>query len=173
MFFIYCKNNLQDELLRTKIEQKYPIIEKCLAEVWWIKNLESYVMYINKVVSKHLKALLNQGLKPTDGKIIVSGATGGVGSVSVVLLSQLGFDVVALSGKAEQEENFLKSLGAKEVQARQAFEDKARPLNKELYAGGVDVAGGNILANMLSMTKRYGKLIIMFSLRNRKAFRKM
>ena len=100
---------------------------------------------------------MNQGLKPSDGKIIVSGATGGVGSVSVVLLSQLGFDVVALSGKAEAEEQFLKSLGASEVQARQAFEEKARPLNKELYAGGVDVAGGNILANMLSMTKRYGK----------------
>ena len=59
-----------------------------------------------------------------------------------------------MSGKTENE--FLESLGASEVVARGAFEEKARPLNKELYAGAVDVAGGNILANILSMTKKYG-----------------
>ena len=60
-----------------------------------------------------------------------------------------------MSGKTENE--FLESLGASEVVARGAFEEKARPLNKELYAGAVDVAGGNILANILSMTKKYGE----------------
>jgi len=103
-----------------------------------------------------VQELLNKNVSPSDGPICVSGATGGVGSVSVLLLAQMGYKVVALSGKAEAEEAFLKSLGADSVLPRQSFEDKARPLNKELYAGGVDVAGGNILANMLSMTKKYG-----------------
>jgi len=103
-----------------------------------------------------VEALVEKGLKPADGKVVVSGATGGVGSVAVMLLSQMGFEVVALSGKAEAEGDFLKSIGATEVLARQSFEEKARALNKELYAGAVDVAGGNILANILSMTQKYG-----------------
>lgn len=103
-----------------------------------------------------VQALIEKGVTPDQGPIIVSGATGGVGSVSVVLLSEMGYKVVALSGKAEAEESFLKSLGADQVLSRQPFEEKARALNKELYAGGIDVAGGNILANILSMTKKYG-----------------
>jgi len=101
-----------------------------------------------------VEALVANGVKPEDGKIIVSGATGGVGSVAVAMLSNMGYSVAAMSGKTENE--FLESLGASEVVARGAFEEKARPLNKELYAGAVDVAGGNILANILSMTKKYG-----------------
>lgn len=101
-----------------------------------------------------VQALVANGVKPDDGQIIVSGATGGVGSVAVAMLSNMGYSVAAMSGKTENE--FLESLGASEVVARGAFEEKPRPLNKELYAGAVDVAGGNILANILSMTKKYG-----------------
>merc|ERR1711935_128789 len=88
-----------------------------------------------------VQALIDAGITPEDGAIIVSGATGGVGSVSVALLSSMGYDVVAMSGK---------------VVARADFEEKARALNRENYAGAVDVAGGNILANILSMTKCQG-----------------
>jgi len=101
-----------------------------------------------------VEALVSDGIKPEDGKIVVSGATGGVGSVAVALLANMGYSVVAMSGKKENQ--FLESLGASEVAIRSDFEEKARPLNRELYAGAVDVAGGNILANILSMTKKYG-----------------
>lgn len=101
-----------------------------------------------------VEALVAKNVKPEDGKIIVSGATGGVGSVAVAMLSNMGYTVSAMSGKPENA--FLESLGASEVVSRADFEEKARPLGRELYAGGVDVAGGNILANILSMTKKYG-----------------
>jgi len=103
-----------------------------------------------------VQALLEKKVTPDQGPIVVSGATGGVGSVSVVLLSQMGYEVTALSGKAEAEGEFLKSLGATTVLDRKDFEGKPRALNKELFAGGIDVAGGEILANILSMIKKYG-----------------
>ena len=78
------------------------------------------------------------------------------GSVSVALLSSMGYEVIAMSGKTDNP--MLTQLGAAKVVARADFEDKARPLNRENYAGAVDVAGGNILANILSMTKAQGKL---------------
>jgi len=101
-----------------------------------------------------VQALIDAGVKPSDGAIVVSGATGGVGSVSVALLSSMGYEVVAMSGKTDNP--MLTQLGAAKVVARADFEDKARPLNRENYAGAVDVAGGNILANILSMTKAQG-----------------
>jgi len=101
-----------------------------------------------------VQALIDAGIKPEDGAIIVSGATGGVGSVSVALLSSMGYDVVAMSGKVDNP--MLTKLGAGKVVARADFEEKARALNRENYAGAVDVAGGNILANILSMTKCQG-----------------
>lgn len=99
-------------------------------------------------------ALEKHGLTPESGKILVTGAAGGVGSVAVLLLSKLGFHVVAVTGRME-EADFLKSLGASEVIERQPFSEKARPLGKELWAGAVDVAGGNTLANVISQMK-YG-----------------
>ena len=100
---------------------------------------------------------MDAGISPQDGSIIVSGATGGVGSVSVALLSSMGYSVIAMSGKTDNP--MLTQLGAEKVVARSDFEDKARPLNKENYAGAVDVAGGNILANILSMTKAQGEIV--------------
>ena len=96
-------------------------------------------------------ALEKHGLKPDDGKILVTGAAGGVGSVAVLLLSKLGYRVAAVTGRLN-ETDYLTSLGAAEVLDRQDFAEKARPLGKELWAGAVDVAGGNTLANVLSQT---------------------
>jgi len=99
-------------------------------------------------------ALEHHGLTPEHGNILVTGAAGGVGSVAVLLLAKLGFRVVAVTGRMA-EADFLKGLGAAEVVERQPFSEKARPLAKELWAGAVDVAGGNTLANVLSQMK-YG-----------------
>ena len=90
------------------------------------------------------------GLKPANGPVIVSGATGGVGSVAVDILAGLGYHVVALTGK-EGEADYLKGLGAKEVKLRQSLDlAKIRPLDKALWAGAVDNLGGDVLAWMAS-----------------------
>jgi len=100
-------------------------------------------------------ALQDHGIKPEDGDILVTGAAGGVGSIATVILAKLGYRVVAVTGRPEQEE-FLRSLGAADIAPRSDFADKARPLAKELWAGAVDVAGGNTLANVISQIKRGG-----------------
>ena len=100
-------------------------------------------------------ALQDHGIKPEDGDILVTGAAGGVGSIATAILAHLGYRVVAVTGRPEQEE-FLRSLGATGIAPRSDFADKARPLGKELWAGAVDVAGGNTLANVLSQVKRGG-----------------
>ncbi len=102
-------------------------------------------------------ALEKHGIKPGDGDILVIGASGGVGSVAVAILGKLGYRVVATTGRMS-EEGFLKGLGAAEVRDRSEFADKARPLAKELWAGAIDVAGGNTLANVISQIK-YGGAI--------------
>jgi acrylyl-CoA reductase (NADPH) len=93
--------------------------------------------------------LLKNGLKPEDGDVVVTGATGGVGTLAVMLLAKLGFQVVAVSGKQEAEV-FLKNLGAKKVITREDLnDDSARPLLKGIYAGGIDTVGGNMLVTLL------------------------
>lgn len=99
-------------------------------------------------------ALQNHGLNPGTDTILVTGAAGGVGSVAVLLLSNLGYKVVAVTGRMN-EADFLHELGAAEVIDRQQFSEKAKPLGRELWAGAVDVAGGNTLANVISQMK-YG-----------------
>jgi len=95
-------------------------------------------------------------VKPTDGKIIVTGATGGVGSVAISLLSKLGYQIVAVSGK-EQEHAFLKSLGANEIISRSDFENvDKRPLLSSKFAGGIDTVGGPILENILKSLQPLG-----------------
>lgn len=92
---------------------------------------------------------------PGAGDILVTGATGGVGSVAVAVLAKAGYRVVAVTGKADQAE-FLKQLGASEVVGRESIMENAnRPMLKERWAGAVDVVGGEMLAAVLKST-RYG-----------------
>ncbi len=99
---------------------------------------------------------LIERIKPGDGKIAVSGATGGVGSISIAILAKLGYDVVAISGKKE-EEGFLKKLGAKEIISREEFQVKeTRPMLKAKFAGAIDTVGGVILDNIIKSTQALG-----------------
>jgi acrylyl-CoA reductase (NADPH) len=99
-------------------------------------------------------ALENHGIRPRDGDVLVTGASGGVGSVAITILNKLGYRVIATTGRME-EKDYLSRLGAADVLERADFAAKARPLYKELWAGAIDVAGGNTLANVLSQVK-YG-----------------
>ena len=100
--------------------------------------------------------LLNNGVKPEDGEVLVTGATGGVGSLAVSILNKIGFTVVAVSGKEEQID-YLKQIGASEVILRDTFnEDAKKPIMAERYAGVVDTVGGDILANALKYIKYDG-----------------
>ena len=98
--------------------------------------------------------LEKSGVKPESGEILVTGATGGVGSIAIVLLSKLGYTVVATSGKPEQTE-FLKGLGASEVMDRKLLSEPGKPLQRERWAGVVDCVGSHTLANACAQTK-YG-----------------
>jgi acrylyl-CoA reductase (NADPH) len=99
-------------------------------------------------------ALERHGVKPASGPVVVTGAAGGVGSVAVTLLARLGFQVIASTGRPS-EVDYLKGLGAAEVIDRTELSGPAKPLGKERWAGGIDVAGSHTLANVLGMTK-YG-----------------
>jgi putative YhdH/YhfP family quinone oxidoreductase len=95
------------------------------------------------------------GIQPSDGAILVTGATGGVGSIAVAILASMGFRVVAATGK-EGDEPFLRSLGADEVIPRaQVTMGGERPMMAERWAGAVDVVGGETLTAVLKST-RYG-----------------
>ncbi|MEA5141737.1 YhdH/YhfP family quinone oxidoreductase [Arcicella rigui] len=96
-----------------------------------------------------INALLNHGLSPAQGKVLVTGSTGGVGTLAVAMLAKLGFEVVAVTGKPEAEV-FLKEIGASEIVSREVVNDQSgRPLLKSTYAGVIDTVGGNILATAL------------------------
>ena len=89
----------------------------------------------------------HNGLKPANGPVAVTGATGGVGSVAIEILAKSGYEVVAITGKKE-ETHYLRNLGAKEVLARESIDlTKIRPLEKATWAGAVDNLGGDLLAN--------------------------
>jgi putative YhdH/YhfP family quinone oxidoreductase len=98
------------------------------------------------------------GLKPANGPVIVTGATGGVGSVAIDILAGAGYHVVALTGK-EAETDYLKSLGAKEVMLRGSLDlSKIKPLDKASWAGAVDNLGGDVLAWLASTMQVGGAL---------------
>jgi len=104
-----------------------------------------------------LKLLFN-GVKPENGPVLVTGATGGVGSVAVAMLAGLGFSVTGASGK-EDMFPFLKSLGAENVINRaELSDDGKRPMLKGVYGGVVDTVGGSILATALKMVKYSGSV---------------
>lgn len=101
-----------------------------------------------------VQALLEHGVPTNEGEILVTGATGGVGSLAVAILAKLGYQVVAVSGKSDAVD-WLKALGAQEVIGRDALGDPNRPLLKERWRGVVDVVGGATLAAAIKST-RYG-----------------
>jgi len=100
-------------------------------------------------------ALVDFGVTPEQGEVLVTGATGGVGSVAIVLLKKLGFSVAALTGKMS-EEAYLKGLGADTVIDRATMSEKGKPLQKERWAGVVDAAGSYTLVNAIAQTKHSG-----------------
>ena len=102
-----------------------------------------------------VEKLEQAGLTPSAGPVLVTGATGGVGSIAVALLASRGYDVVACSGKADAVE-WLKSLGAREVIGREQLQEGSeKPLLKEQWGGAVDTVGGDILFNVVK-SLRYG-----------------
>ncbi len=102
-------------------------------------------------------ALERHGLQPGAGEVLVTGATGGVGSVAIALLARLGHRVVAASGKP-QEADYLKRLGASEVMDRAALGAAGKPLQKERWAAVVDAVGSHTLVNALAQV-RYGGVV--------------
>jgi acrylyl-CoA reductase (NADPH) len=98
----------------------------------------------------------HEGLKPSNGPVLVNGATGGVGSIALACLARLGYHVVALTGK-ESEADWLRKLGAKEVKLRSEIDlSKIKPLDKSTWAGAVDNLGGDVLAWICSTMKDNG-----------------
>src|SRR5699024_2393272 len=102
-----------------------------------------------------IMALEKHGLTPDSGDILVTGAAGGVGSIAVALLAELGFSVTAVTGRAE-EADFLKSLGAATIMDRADLSEPGRPLTRETWAGAIDVAGSHVLANVCAGIKYRG-----------------
>ena len=94
-------------------------------------------------------ALEDAGVTPDAGKVLVTGAAGGVGSVAVLLLARLGYHVVAVTGRPETHA-FLSTLGAKEFISRETMNQPCRPLEAQRWAGAVDVVGGEMLARVLA-----------------------
>lgn len=98
--------------------------------------------------------------QPQDGPVLVTGATGGVGSVAVSLLASLGFKVVAMTGK-EAQHDYLKALGASEIVSREALgEVSARPMLKPAFAHAIDTVGGDILTNVVKSLQPQGSVAI-------------
>jgi len=100
-------------------------------------------------------ALIAHGLQPPDGEVLVTGATGGVGSIAVALLARAGFSVVAATGKAS-EGDYLKRIGAAAILARGELSSPGKPLQKERWAAVVDAVGSHTLANACAQTKYCG-----------------
>jgi acrylyl-CoA reductase (NADPH) len=102
-----------------------------------------------------VEALERHAVTPESGEVLVTGASGGVGSIAVMLLAKLGYTVVAVSGKPEYARE-LQEFGATEVLPRQAFSEPGKPLESARWAGVVDTVGGAALVRALAQTKLYG-----------------
>ena len=100
-------------------------------------------------------ALEEQGVKPSDGDILVTGAAGGVGTTAIVILAKLGYRVVASTGRVS-EEAFLKELGAAAIVDRNEFNTPVKPLAKARWAGAIDSVGSVTLANVISQINPEG-----------------
>lgn len=101
-------------------------------------------------------ALEKQGITPDRGPVIVTGAAGGVGSVAVAVLAKLGYEVIASTGRAEAEGDYLRRLGATTVVDRAELSEPGKPFQKPVYAGAVDAVGSTTLANVLARMQENG-----------------
>ncbi|WP_286219780.1 YhdH/YhfP family quinone oxidoreductase [Marinobacter apostichopi] len=104
-----------------------------------------------------VQKLLTMGAEPAQGPVAVSGASGAVGSVAVELLAKLGFEVVAISGKADHAAD-LKALGASEVVGRDALTEEKKPMLKPVFGNAIDTVGGTPLAELLKQIKPGGSV---------------
>ncbi|MDA1099087.1 MAG: oxidoreductase [Proteobacteria bacterium] len=104
-------------------------------------------------------ALEDAGVKPGDGDVIVTGAAGGVGSVAVAVLANLGYSVAASTGR-ESEHDYLRDLGASSIVPRSELSGPGRPLGRETWAGGIDTVGSHILVNVLAGIKSRGTVAV-------------
>jgi len=105
--------------------------------------------------------IVGHGVTPADGDVLVTGATGGVGSFAVALLAQLGYSVVAATGKVDEAGDFLRGLGAGALMSRaEATDDSGRPLVKSRWAAVVDSVGGEMLESALKATQRNAAVAI-------------
>ncbi|WP_461535608.1 acrylyl-CoA reductase (NADPH) [Spongorhabdus nitratireducens] len=102
-----------------------------------------------------VNSLQEAGVEPEQGEILVTGASGGVGSVAVTLLSKLGYKVAAVTGRPQNRE-WLQSLGADRIVSRDELLEPARPLEKQLWAGCIDTVGSQVLAKVLTQIKYDG-----------------
>lgn len=107
-----------------------------------------------------IQRLEDNGITPDKGKVLVTGATGGVGSLAVAMLSKLGYEVAASTGKAAEHE-FLHSLGAKEILSRdEVYNGNIKALDRQLWAAAIDPVGGETLAAILSKIKYSGSVAV-------------
>lgn len=100
-------------------------------------------------------AIEDGGIRPEDGPVVVTGAAGGVGSVAVALLAGLGYDVTAVTGRADTHE-YLGSLGARAFLTREEMTERAKPLESETWAGAIDTVGSTMLTKVLSQCRYRG-----------------
>ncbi|NLN94843.1 MAG: YhdH/YhfP family quinone oxidoreductase [Bacteroidales bacterium] len=108
-----------------------------------------------------LYKLIEGGQKPENGPVLVTGATGGVGSLAVALLSKAGFEVIAATGKPDSAD-YLKALGANRITDRGEVNDTSgKPLMKPKWAGAIDTVGGNVLATVLKACQKHGNVAAM------------
>ena len=103
-----------------------------------------------------VQALIDSGIKPDDGEILVTGASGGVGSTAITLLSKLGYQAVAVTGRVQENSQLLTDLGASRIINRSELEEPARALEKQLWAGAIDTVGSNMLAKVIAQMNYNG-----------------
>lgn len=105
-----------------------------------------------------VQKLLQMGANPFQGRVLVTGSTGAVGSVAVELLAKLGFEVVALTGKVDSHKDALMELGAKEIVGRETLESTKKPLLRPSFANAIDTVGGTPLAEVLKQIQPGGSI---------------
>ncbi|RCS56780.1 MDR family oxidoreductase [Parvibium lacunae] len=103
-------------------------------------------------------ALERQEIEPDDGPILVTGATGGLGSIAIALLAKRGYEVVAATGKT-YETDYLKMLGAQQIIDRRSLNQAGKPLQAETYAGVIDSVGSHTLVNACAQTQQFGVVV--------------